>query len=212
MNNLPFKVPSRIISALQSNAPSHSAGQRTNGYGTYRDDGNTYSGYNSVVLYIQNGLGAYKELIDEVLKAVQKVQQNVGKEYPLLPLGFGNSLTLQHEGKVIQMVPLNMITFNAISKITEIVLRISESHQSSPPAIIPELFPKVDIRSLYNGKTRIDENDLLIIIGKEGQVYFNEELETKLNYRIKKHMLFVEIRGEEVNYILKNPDLKYIKL
>jgi len=52
-------------------------------------------------------------------------------------------------------------------------------------AIIPELFPKTDMRSLYSGKIKIEKDDLLIIIGRKNEVIFSEDLKNKIKPSIK---------------------------
>ena len=76
-------------------------------------------------------------------------------------------------------------------------------------AIIPELFPKTDIRSLYSGKTKIENDDLLIIIGGKNEVFFSEDLKNKIKLSIKKHILLVEIENKNVNCFFKPKELNF---
>ena len=68
------------------------------------------------------------------------------------------------------------------------------------PAIIPQLFPKTDMRSFYHGKTKIDKDDLLVIIGCKAEVFLNESLQGKIRGKLKKQILSVEIGEDEVAF------------
>ncbi|MCD4691595.1 MAG: hypothetical protein K8R79_01680 [Calditrichales bacterium] len=207
-----YKVPFRIVSKLKQLAPSCSSGTSNRRFGYYGDDEYEGRGYNSVLLYIQNGLGNYRKLIKEIVRMILNIQEDTCKTYQLLPFGFGNTKTLQHEKKHFKLGYARGIASVNISGITDVILRISDAETVTAPAIIPELFPKVDIRSLYHGKTRVDRDDLLIVIGKKDEVHFNKEIENKLTFGIKKHLLFVEIDGEEVEWFHRDYEYKFFNM
>lgn len=202
-----FDKPTQsLIRKIKQTAPSYSIdGYRRGYYGG--GDEETSSSFESVLIYIQKGLGGYDELIKQVVRLIFKVQKDGTRKYPLIPMSFGDEPKLTHEGKYYDLGYLND-AYNDI-KITKTLVRLSGTEKTDN-AIIPELFPKTDTRSLYTGKTRVTENDLLVIIGKKDQVFFEQSLEPKLIIKIKKHILFVEIEEDNINWIYKNylPEFK----
>ena len=80
------------------------------------------------------------------------------------------------------------------------------------PAIIPQLFPKTDMRSFYHGKIKIDKDDLLVIIGREDEVFLSESLQEKIRGKLKKQVLSVEIGQNEVAFKTKEKVFGYIKM
>lgn len=202
-----FKPPQSLMRKIKQTAPSRSIDGDRRGYygGGYEE---TFSSFESVLVYIQKGLGNYSELTKEIAKLILKVQKGGGRKYPLVPMSFGNEQTLTHERKYFDLGYTND-SYNDI-KISEALIRLSTTKKVNQ-AVIPELFPKTDIRSLYSGKTRVTDKDLLVIIGKKDQVYFDPSTEPKLKLTIKKHILFVEIDSGDIQWHYKNVDIKFKK-
>jgi hypothetical protein len=201
------KFPNQIIQKLQNNAPSYDAGEnygRRGGF--YGDSEESAAGYKSICIYVQNGLDEYLDLFKEIAKGVFKIQSNHVNKYPLLVFGFGNTDHLQHEKKFFDFGYLND-SLNS-TKVAETIARIS-GPTPCVPAIIPELFPKTDLRSLYSGKIKIEREDLLIIIGRENEVFLNETLKDKFNEHLKKQVLLVEIGNEGVAFKIKGVEFDF---
>ncbi len=188
-----YKPPRLLLSKVKSAAPSYSI--ERGGF----DAEDYYKAYESVIIYVQQGLSEYAELFKEVVKIVLKTQSDVGRIYPLLVLAFGNHSELIHDKKSFSLGYSYSYDTSYLTKIVEVLIRLS-SEQEANPAIIPQLFPKTDLRSLYEGKTKVKTNDLLVIIGKKSQVFFNEELEGKLKLKMIKRTLFVEVEGNTATW------------
>ncbi len=200
------KLPYKIISRLRSNAPT----RETGGWGRRHEPcsgGESEAvGYKSVCIFVQNGLADHVELFKEIAKGIFKIQQNVGMKYPLLVFGFGNTDHLQHENKYFEFGFVN--DSYKYKKVADTIARISGDTPATP-AIIPQLFPKTDMRSFYHGKTKIDKDDLLVIIGREDEVFLNESLQGKIRGKLKKQILSVEIGEDEVAFKTKERVFEY---
>ena len=201
-----YKPPRTLASKIKSFAPTHTVEGDRRGYldGGYDE---TYSGYKSVIIYIQKGLSDYSELIENVARLALQVQQEGGRKYPLIPVSFGQEDELTHEGKYFDLGYINDHLNDR--KIAEALMRLS-TNKPVNAAVIPELFPKTDKRSLYYGKTSVTDEDLLIIIGKKDQVYFDKQIERRLKKRIQKRILFVEIAEDRVNWIFRKYQPNFI--
>jgi hypothetical protein len=199
--------PAKIILKLMHAAPSYAV---TENYGRrmgfYGDADETDSGYKSICIYVQNGLSEYNDLFKDVARGIFRIQSENRRKYPLIVFGFGKTNHLQHVGKYFEMGFLNDSL--SVSKIAEELSNISGSVSCSP-AIIPEFFPKTGLLSLYSGKTRIEGDDLLIIIGHENEVFFNDTLQDKLTYSLKKRILLIEITKADVSYKISNFDFEF---
>lgn len=202
------KVPYKIISRLKTNAPTHETGGWGRRHGDFSDDGES-SGYKSVCVYVQNGLEEYFEQFKEIAKGIFKIQQGNNRKYPLIVFGFGDTDYLQHERKYFEFGYINDI-YN-INIVAETIARISGKKLANP-AIIPELYPRTDIRSLYQGKTKIDKDDLLVIIGKENQVYLDETLRGKIRRSFIKQILSVDISTDHVSFMTREKTFEYKSL
>jgi len=199
--------PAKIILKLTHAAPSYAV---TENYGRrmgfYGDADETASGYKSICIYVQNGLSEYNDLFKEVARGIFRIQSENRRKYPLIVFGFGKTNHLQHVGKYFEMGFLN--DSMKVAKIAEETSKISGS-VSCNPAIISELYPKPGLRSLYTGKTRIENEDLLIIIGRENEVFFNDTLQDKLTHSLKKRILLVEIGKESASYKSSDFDFEF---
>jgi hypothetical protein len=190
-----FKVPFRIIQKLKITAPTYEVGENRGMRMDYHSEyEQTVSGYRAVCIYVQNGLSIYNDLFKEVAKGVFSIQTGNQRKYPLFVFGFGKTSHLQHENKYFDFGYLN--DSSNVSRVAEAIANISGSIKCNP-AIISELFPKTGTAGLYRGKTSIEREDLLVIIGKENQVFLDETLKNTLYY-LKKQILLVEIGKDEV--------------
>jgi hypothetical protein len=202
-----IKLPDQIVRRIQREAPTHDIsenyGRRGGYFGDYDDSA---AGYKSVCIYVQNGLAEHLDLFKEIVRGIFKIQSNNQRMYPLIIFGFGSSNHLQHEKKFFDFGYMND-SLNDI-KVAETIARISGSTLYNP-AIIPEMFPQTDSRSLFTGKTRIDREDLLVIIGLENEVFLSETLKDKITDSLKKHILLVEIGKEEILFKTKDITFEY---
>jgi hypothetical protein len=209
MDNQPFSPPSGLYSKISQAAPTITISEndgRRGGY--YGDSDEETRGYRAVLVYIQQGLGSQHDLVRSVVRLILKAQRDAGIKWALVPLSFGREDDkLHHEGKYFDLGP--SAGSAADSVITDTILRISGTDPSSMPAVIPELYPKADMRSLYGGKTRVDETDLLAVIGIKDQVWFAEQLRDSITYRMQKHILLVELEDKVAHWRFGDHTLTY---
>lgn len=196
-----LKPPSSLLSKIKFEAP------RISKNSDYDRSEESSKGYRTVLIYIQKGLGKYKDLILNTVRLILNVQRGAGIRYQLVPFGFGNSDKLIHEGKYFDLGFTNDLLNDF--KIAETLQRISGNEPITTPSIITELYPRAGMKSLYGGKTRIDNNDLLVIIGKKDNVAFASELESKITSIIRRHILFVEIDNNTIIWNFKLQNLNY---
>jgi hypothetical protein len=97
----------------------------------------------------------------------------------------------------------------ASSNIANTLISLSNKEECKIPAIIPKFFPKTDIRSIYGGKTAFVKDDLMVIIGRKDEVYFDMKLKDKYRSWMKKRILFVEIDTECINWNYNNYKMEY---
>jgi hypothetical protein len=207
MEEIKIKFPSRLIHKINQNAPSYQTSENYGRSGGYYGGSEEYGrSYKSISIYVQNGLYDQIELFKEISQSIFKIQSNNKRKYPLLVFGFGETEHLQHEKKYFDLGYAN--SWHNANKIAETIARIS-GNKPVKNAIIPELFPKSDIRSLYGGKTKIEQDDLLIIIGKKDEVLLDENLKKKISLRINKLMkrtLLVQINNNDVTFNFRPKD------
>lgn len=198
-----IKPPSSIFSKVKDyGVPISSSenGGRSGGY--YEDEDSESRGYRSVILLIQKGLASCKDQVLEAVRLVLRVQKGIGIKYPIIPCSFGGNEELHHEGKYFDMGYMN--DWMDDYKITEVLLHLSGSELDNNTSVINRFYPSADNRSLYNGKTNAKDSDLIVIIGRKDEVVISQELLGKISSSIKKHILFVEINGENTNWYFRN--------
>ena len=210
IENSKITFPKNMINKIRSDAPLY---QTTENYGRsggyYGDSEDSGRSYKSICIYVQNGLESEMELLKVLSKAIFKIQASNKRKYPLLIFGFGNTEYLQHKNNHFMLGYLN--SWHYATKIAETIARIS-GNKPVKNAIIPELFPNTDIRSLYGGKTKIDQDDLLIIIGNKNEIILDDNLKMKISLRrnkLMKRTLLVQLNNNDVNFIYKPRELYF---
>ncbi len=193
MNSI-YKMPSDIKRKIFRKAPiitiSENSGRK---YGDFSEYDITSRGYKNIIVYIQKGLSNYSVLIKNIIKPILQTQMNSGIQFSLIPLTFGIDEEPFYNGKYFSFKYRQ-----DISKISKIISELSGDKQSNIPAIIPRLFPQVSIKNLYSGKTGIKKkNDLLIVIGRKDEFYFDESIEVDVN-RFRKQIFSVEIDEDNI--------------
>lgn len=209
MLNNAFK-PSRILmNKIRDKAPSvdstEGAGRR---FGYYEDYDEAGRGYSSILFYVQLGLAEYKDLIHEIAKLIIYVQSGYSRRYTIIPAAFGKGRDFVSDKKYFDMA--YSTSYLAHEKIAGTIAKLSGGEASDVPAVIPAFFQKTDARSLYYGKTQFERNDLMIILGKKGEVFFDAKLENSFRSDMKKRVLFVEIDDENVKWIFRDFEPAYI--
>ncbi len=203
-----YPIPRLLFNKLKDNAPtitiSEDYGRGQEYFGDYDEDA---SGYKAVMIYIQLGLSEYEDLIKEVVNLILKVQGCYSKHYPLVVAAFGKGKEFIHDRKYFEMGFMN--DWMANTKISKVLVDLCKKEKSDIPAIIPDFFPKTDMRSLYDGKMKFETGDLMVIIGKIDEVFFSSELQNRFKAWMKKSILFVEIDGENVNWKFKNYEILF---
>jgi hypothetical protein len=206
MDNI--KPTSTLFLKIRRDAPSSTLSEnygRTGGY--YGDEDEETSGYSAVMIYVQLGLQDYYDVILEAVRLVLKVQLGYRKKYPIVISAFGKGIEFIHEGKYFEMGYMNDKFSD--TKIAEKLKLLSSKDTSETPAVIHKLFPKTDMRSLYGGKTRFEQNDFMVIIAKKGELIFANELELLLKQSVKKRILVLEIDEKNVFWNYKIFDFKF---
>ncbi|MCD4817925.1 MAG: hypothetical protein K8S23_04475 [Candidatus Cloacimonetes bacterium] len=195
------KMPSKIKLKILKKAPivtsNENSGRR---FGDFTDYDIDSRAYNNVLFYIQKGLSSYSELIKAILKPILQMQLSAAIKYTIIPFTFGIDDEPFYKGRC-----LNINYQPSISKISKILLKLSGNKRSQKIAIIPRLFPESTVANSYSGgKTRIKrKEDLLIVIGKKGEVFFDELIREEVE-KYKKQILFVEIENENVDWYFYN--------
>jgi hypothetical protein len=195
------KFPEKVIRKLRDHAPTYTVGENSGRRSGYSEDSVEYArGYKSICIYIQSGLADNHEQFKEIAKGIFKIQVYNSRKYPLLIFGFGNSDELKYEDKFFSF-GYSSDSFSA-SKVADAMVRLAGQYNCNP-AIIPSLWPKTSIRSLYSGKINIESDDMLIIIGREKEVFFSDILKDKLSAKMSKRILFVEFGEKSVLFRIK---------
>ena len=204
IENSKITFPKNMINKIRSDAPLYQTTENYGRSGGYYGDSEDYGrSYKSICIYVQNGLESEMELLKVLSKAIFKIQASNKRKYPLLIFGFGNTEYLQHKNNHFMLGYLN--SWHYATKIAETIARIS-GNKKVKKAIIPELFPKTDIRSLYSGKIKIEPDDLLIIIGYKDQFVLDERLKKRISHKknkLKKRTLLVDLSNQNVDFIYK---------
>lgn len=204
------EIPNRIIRKIKSKAPCFSYGENFNRYpGVITEGHETGCQYKNVVIYIQNGHNNKKDFFEKLIKGISKIQSSRSRKYRLFIFGIGNSKQLQHNGKYFDLNYPNIKSQK--KKIIEVFSEISGNKKCSK-AIIYELFPKSQGKNFYTSRTKINQEDLLIIIGNKNEVSFSENLKSKLKISIRKHILLIEFDNNELNYIFYPKELNFNNL
>ncbi|ALO17450.1 hypothetical protein L21SP5_03857 [Salinivirga cyanobacteriivorans] len=194
------EIPYRILSDLKYYAPSFSKEGDSRGYG-YDEYEETYRSYKSVLVLVQKGLANYSDVFSAVADTIIKIQEEPGRKYPIIVASFGDKEHLEHEGKYFEMG--YMYDRYQDTEIAKCMSQLSTEEEVCP-ATIPELFPKTDLRSLYDGKSTLPDEDILIIVGKKNEVFFHSNLKEKIIRRSKERCtLLVEIDANDVNWVFK---------
>lgn len=195
-----YKPPLALATTIRRNAPTSTLSEnsgRSGGY--YGDEDEETTGYKSVILLIQKGLAKYDELILEVVRLILAVQKGYRKKYAIVPAVFGQGADLINGTRYFDMGYYT--DRQSDQTIADILNKLTGEEKSDVPAIIPYFFPKTDNRSLYGGKTAIDKNDLIIVIGRKGEVVFADDLEMMLTDSFKRRVLFVEIDDNSAEWL-----------
>lgn len=192
-----YKMPSEIKRKILKKAPivssSENSGRRFGDFSEYDIDSRAYS---NILFYIQKGLASHSELIKNILKPILKIQYAASIKYNIIPFTFGNYDEPFYKGKCFS------INYQpSISKIAKVLLELTGDKNSQNPAIIPRLFPASTAANSYSGgKTGIKKKeDLLIVIGKKNEIYFEESIKEEVE-KFRKQILFVEIENESANW------------
>jgi len=115
-----------------------------------------------VLIYVRRGLGR-PEIITPVIEFAIEVQREYSARWTLIPLSYGWGDELKHMGTDIVMN-----RSMRADKITPVLSEVAGDVVEPGSAVVPKLFPRTDIRSLYQGKVRVTERDLLVFVDLEG--------------------------------------------
>jgi len=186
-----FKPPSSVTRKVTNLAPTRTVSEnwgRSGGF--YGDEDLTTAGFDSVLLYVRKGLG-HMDILQPVINLALEVQNEVGIRWPLVPLSYGWGNTLKHLGTDIIMGYVN--DWGTRERLAKKVCGLAGEGLEPGIAIVPQLFPQTDVRSLYGGKVRVTDRDLLIIVDVEGSVRFHPRIRDRLRSGIRKRMVLLEV-------------------
>ena len=208
MDDKPILFPANLIRKIRSKAPSFTYGERADRYpGRFTEGGETARIYKNVIIYVQNGLADKTNLFYVISKAIFKIQNSKKRKFRLFVFGFGNSDSLQEENKYYDFY--HSRNSSDYKEVSEAISRISGINKVKQ-AIITELFPKSKGKYPFDGRTKVNEDDLLIVIGKKDEVCFHEDLKSIIKTRIRKHILLIEIEKEDIDYIFYPKEINYL--
>jgi hypothetical protein len=157
-----FAAPYQIIRRIRNQAPSRTISEnwgRSGGF--YGDEDESTSGYESVLIYVRRGLGR-PEIIAPVIEFALEVQREYSARWTLIPLSYCWGDELKHMGTDIVMNQ----SMRA-DKITPVLCEVAGDVVEPGAVVVPKLFPRTDIRSLYQGKVRVTDRDLLVFVDFE---------------------------------------------
>ncbi len=202
MDDRAIMPPSGLRGRLGRHAPLKTTGEnwgRRGGF--YGESDSSTRIYRCVLLYIEQGLGGETALFEAIARLLDRVQP-YGYSYNLLPLGYGDGEALVHDRRAIpvrfKIIPSQKNAF------LETCAKVAGGAAVDDP-VVPSLFPKTDLRSLYTGKVAVDRNDLLIFVRRAGRLVFSEQATAKARrYRRQILDVAVGIDGVEWTYPLND--------
>lgn len=205
-----FIIPRNIIRKIIRKTPCFSSGENFNRYpGVITEGHETNCQYSNVILYIQRGLNLKAEFYENLVLSISKIQTVRYKKYRLFIFGFGETEELQFKDKYIEISRKSIVSQK--EKIIDNIKFVSSGKVSSKP-VIHELFPKSQQGSnLYVRRSKINKEDLLIVLGKKGKVCFDESLESQLKASIRKHILLIVFDLSSADYIFHPKEINYCK-
>jgi hypothetical protein len=152
---------------------SGAGGGRRCGY--YDEEDESTTGYDSVLVYVRKGLGD-QEILEPVIDFILKVQQGMGKPWPLVPLSHGWGSELKHLGRGILMGNAN--DRFARTRVAQEVASLAGNQSDPGQSVISSLFPRTDSRSLYKGKVSVTTRDLLVFVDFQNSLAFPSSVTT----------------------------------
>lgn len=182
-----------LVRKIRERAPTKTISEnwgRTGGY--YGDSDESTRIYRAVLVYIEQGLGAAQPLFEAVRKVIDKVQPN-NVRYIVIPVAYGDDGQLHHGGRPIPVH--GELRFTAGRVFLETCMKVSGDIAVERP-YVPALYPKTDIRSLYQGKIAVDRNDLLLFITRTAPLMFAAQAVAKVR-RCRKQAVVVSYDGAE---------------
>lgn len=211
MSTPAFRPPSNIVRKIKNAAPLASASENYGRRGAYYGDAEDESyAYHNVLVYIQKGLGKENELFTQLAKMILQIQKGGGIFYSIVPIAFGKEMEDTVTGKPFKMGYTS--DWMQDHKLAKEFVRISGIGPSENPSLLMNLIPKINNRNAIPGKSRVNKEDLLIIVGRKDEVFFHSSLQQKIASKIRKNMLAVEIGDDSVQWEFKNFQPMYINV
>jgi len=193
-NKSPFSVPSNILIKAKSLAPRRTVSENWGrGGGFHGDTDVTTRGYDSIMLYVRKGLGRF-DIILEAIKFAFEVQSSVRKMWTLVPVSHGWGDKLKHLGTDYAMRYINESSRR--EQIAQDVCQLAGDKIEPGAAPVCELFPRADVRSLYDGKIKVTDRDLLVFVDLEDAVLFHCRLRGRIRQSMQKRMVLAGVSEE----------------
>lgn len=182
----PFAAPRHVVRSLRDRRPSRTTSEnwgRPGGF--YGDDDGTTSGYETALLYVRRGLGR-PEIIKPVIKFILEVQREYSARWTLVPMSFGWGDQLKHMGTDIVM-HCSMFADEILAPLCKVAGDVVTPGE----AIVPVLFPGTDLRSLYGGKVKATERDMLVFVDLAGGPKLADDVTTTAKMRRQSAIVIV---------------------
>lgn len=190
-----YRIKNAAPTLSISNSMRRLTGQTAEEYST--------AGYKCICVYVQRGLSDQKDLFKDIAKAIIRIQSEAEHTYHILTFGFGTSGQLSTETKAMAFAGYGNMIFN--SKVAKSIADAAGDVPESP-AVIDELYPAQRVKGLGYWKSKIEKEDLLIIIGRKNEFVLSDSLKTVINSKMSKQILFAEIDADDMNYHYKDSD------
>jgi len=177
---------------IQSRAPrsdglSPGPYRRFPGYGDEADS-EDYAFYPSVICLVQSGLEVDEEPLIDFFYSVIDAQSDAGRSWPAVIVGFGRTVDLEAQPIVLRDWSSKRL---GAQRFVEAVRDVCRAHRAAPrPQAIASLYPTTP-PPVIRGKSRFDRNDLLIVIGRSGEIRFDPALSSTLA-RHRRRSIIVE--------------------
>ncbi len=170
-----------MVRMARDRAPTRTTSENWGRSGGYHgDEDASTSGYGSVLLYVRRGLG-HPDIVEAAVHFIREVQRRTTRRWTLVPLSHGWDDGLRHLGTDVTM--RRDMYSDVIARLSADTCAMAGDDADDGRTLVEALFPPTDIRSLYQGKTRVERSDLLVFVDIAPPLFGREAHETMLRMR-----------------------------
>lgn len=197
-DSIDLRAPSGVVRLARHRAPTRTTSENSGrSGGFYGDEDSSTSGYGSVLLYVRKGLGS-PEIVTAAVSFVREVQRHTTRRWTLVPMSHGWSDRLRHLG-TDTLMRRNMPE-HVVDKLIADTCAIAGADIDNGHNPVTALFPPTDIRSLYQGKTCVERDDLLVFVDREAPVFSDGADKTAQRMRRQVVLMMVALDGSGVRW------------